>query len=131
MGFSLGSNIASYVATKCEVKALFLIGAFDSIASLAKSKLLDGGFFAKFDYSKILRYKFRTFEYVRNVKIPTYLFVSKSDEIAYLKNSRELKKSVNNLVYYKEFDDLTHKELLWDDEVVNKINEVMHERNAL
>ncbi len=131
LGFSLGSNIASYVATKHKAKALFLIGAFDSIASLAKSKLQGKAFFPLINYSKILRYKFRTSQYVQNIETATYLFVSKSDETTYIQNSRELKKSVKNLVYYKEFDDLTHKELLWNEEVTHKINEAMHETNAI
>jgi len=129
LGFSLGSNIASFVASKRDVDALFLVGAFDSIASLAKSKFVDRSFFPMINLSKIFRYKFPTKKYVQRVTTPTYLFVSKHDETTYIKNSRDLKKNVKNLIYYKEFDGLKHKELLWDEEVIMKIREVISDSN--
>ena len=113
LGFSIGSSIAAYVASKVPVKALFLIGAFSSIASLAKIKY-------KINFSYLLRYKFNTKEFLKNVHVPVYLFVSKKDEIAYIESARELKKIVKNL-HYKEFDNLSHKELLWNENVVQTI----------
>jgi len=118
LGFSIGSSVAAYVASKVDVKALFLVGAFDSITTLAKIKY-------KIDFSYLLRYKFNTKEFVKNVKAPTYLFVSKADEIAYVESARELKKNIKNLHYYKEFENLSHKELLWDSEVVATIKKGM------
>jgi len=126
LGFSLGSNIAAYVASQHEVKALFLIGAFDSIASLAKSKFVEKSFFPDIDLSKVFRYKFRTVDYVQEVRAPSYLFVSKDDEVTYIKNARNLQDKVKNLAYYKEFDGLSHQELLWSEVVTSKINEVIN-----
>lgn len=127
LGFSLGSNIAAYLASKQRAKALFLVGAFDSIASLAKSKFIDKGLFPMVDLSKVFRYKFPTGEYVQSVDADTYLFVSKSDETTYISNARELKNKVKNLKYYLELDKLSHKEILWDVQVIDKINEVMND----
>jgi len=125
LGFSIGTNIASFLASKMKVKALFLLGAFDSIASLAKSKFVDRSFFPMIDLSKIFRYQFKTVEYVKNIEADTYLFVSKNDTITYIENSRILKRSIKKLVYYKELENLSHKELLCFDEVVEKIREVV------
>ena len=120
LGFSLGSSVAAYVASKQKVSALFLIGAFDSIEQLLRNK------HAKISYlPKLLRYKFKTMQYMQNVTAYTYLFVSHDDELIPLKNARNLKKHIKNLVYYEEFDGLSHKELLWDPRVINKINEVI------
>lgn len=121
LGFSIGSSVASYIACKHKIKSLFLVGAFDSIVSLAKSK---------FKYSKLIkplfvRYKFETFKFVRDVNCDTYLFASKNDKITYIKNARNLKNSIKNLKYYIELDNLSHKEILWDSRVVYKINEVL------
>jgi hypothetical protein len=124
-GFSIGSNIAAFVASKMSVKALFLLGAFDSIASLAKSKFVDRSFIPMIDLSKIFRYKFRTIDYVKEVNADTYLFVSQHDETTYIQNSRELKEGVKNLVYYKELENLSHKELVCFDAVVEKVREVI------
>lgn len=115
-GFSLGSSIAAYVASQHKTQGLILVGAFDSIRSLAKSK-----FYPSF----IFRYKFATGESVRDVEAETYLFASVDDTITYIGSARELKKRIKNLVYYKELQNLTHKELLWDKVVTSKIREVL------
>ncbi|MBA1433164.1 MAG: alpha/beta hydrolase [Epsilonproteobacteria bacterium] len=114
LGFSIGSSVAAYVAANMSVKGLFLIGAFDSIGSLVQRKF-------GIKLSAMLRYKFNTKDFVQKVEAPTYLFVSKTDEIAYIENARILKKNVKNLKYYGEFDGLGHKELLWDARIVAKI----------
>ncbi|HIP13895.1 MAG TPA: alpha/beta hydrolase [Sulfurimonas autotrophica] len=120
LGFSLGSSVAAYVAAKHKVSALFLVGAFDSIEELLRHK------YAKISYmAKLLRYKFKTVEYVKNVDADTYLFVSRNDEIVSLQNARNLKKHIKNLVHYEEIDGVSHTELLWDPRVTNKINEVI------
>jgi pimeloyl-ACP methyl ester carboxylesterase len=120
LGFSLGSNIAAYVATKHKTEALFLVGAFDSMYDIAKERFAKLSFLLKF-----LRYKFPTSEYVQQVSAATYLFVSRDDETISLENARNLKKHIKNLVFYEELDGLLHKELLWDERVIKKINEVM------
>ncbi|HFB54027.1 MAG TPA: alpha/beta hydrolase [Sulfurimonas autotrophica] len=118
LGFSIGSSVAAYVASKMPVKGVFLIGAFDSIAALAKRKF---GVIP----SAVLRYKFSTEDFVQSIDAPIYLFASKTDEIAYIENARALKEKIKNLAYYVELDDLSHKELLWDKRVVTKIKEVV------
>jgi hypothetical protein len=127
LGYSIGSSVASYVASKEKVKALFLIGAFDSIASLAKSKFVDRGFVPMIDLSSVFRYKFRTGVYVSSIEAKTYLFVSRDDETTYIDNARALKEKVANLAFYLELDGLSHKEILWDERVTDKINEVIND----
>jgi len=127
LGYSIGSSVASYVASKEKVKALFLIGAFDSIASLAKSKFVDRGFVPMIDLSSVFRYKFRTGVYVSRIEAKTYLFVSRDDETTYIDNARALKEKVANLAFYLELEGLSHKEILWDERVTDKINEVIND----
>lgn len=116
LGFSLGSSVAAFIASKMEVRGLILVGAFDSIAALAR---------ARFKFARLLRFRFPTVEFVRNVAAPTYLFASITDETTYIQNARMLKESVKNLARYEEFDGLSHKEILWDERVVAKIREVL------
>ena len=125
LGYSLGSNIASHVASKKSSLGVFLVGSFDSIASLAKEKFVNRGSFPMINLSSIFRYKFRTREYVEQIDAQTYLFVSKSDETTYIQNARNLKEHIKNLAHYEELDNLSHKEILWDDKVINIINEVI------
>ncbi len=126
LGYSLGSSIAAFLAAKRQVKALFLVGAFDSIASLAKSKFVDRGYIPYINLAAVFRYKFRTGDFVSEVDSDTYLFVSVDDETTYIQNARDLKERVKNLEFYMELDGLNHKEILWDEKVTAKINEVLN-----
>jgi len=121
LGFSIGSSVATYVASKVNVKALFLIGAFDSIPALAARK-----FGIKFSF--LIRYRFPTQEYVQDISADTYLFVSRDDETTYIENARRLKHAIKNLAYYKEFEGLSHKDLLLDTRVVTKIKDIISEK---
>jgi len=118
LGFSIGSSVAAFIASKMEVNGVFLVGVFDSIAKLAKEK-----------YGRciswILRYKFDNTKLVKHIDAKTYVFVSRDDEITYINNSRNLKNYVKNLTLYRELDDLKHKELLWDKKVVEDIDKVL------
>ncbi len=118
LGFSLGSSIASYVASKISVLGLFLVGPFDSIPLLMKEKY-------GFNMRWLSRYKFDKIKLVKKVDAKTYIFASKKDEVTYIKNARNLKQHVKNLTLYKELEDLSHGELLFDKEVVKYINEVI------
>lgn len=125
LGYSLGSSVASYVASISTCRALFLVGAFDSIANVAKEKFVVRSFFPMIDLSNIFRYKFKNIQYVKKIDAPTYLFASKDDETTYIQNARNLRDNVKNLALYMELIDLSHKDILWNDTVVNKINEVI------
>ncbi len=125
LGFSLGSSVSAYVASRVKSLDLFLVGSFDSIASVAKEKFVTRGKFPMIDLSRVFRYKFDNKLHVQSVDAPTYLFVSVDDETTYVQNSRNLKLHVKNLEYYEELEGLTHKELLWDIHVTTKINKTI------
>lgn len=125
LGFSLGSSVAAFVASKKDVLGVFLVASFDSIASLAKEKFVKRGIFPMIDLSEIFRYKFNNRVHVQGIESKTYLFVSRHDETTYIQNSRNLRDNIKNLEFYEEFDDLNHKEILWYPDVVEKINGVM------
>jgi len=126
LGFSLGANIAALIAKEMRVKGVFLIGAFDSIGSLSKEK------YSKLCcIEKMIRYKFPTVEYVKKVDATTYLFASRDDETVYIKNTRNLMEAIKNLAEYVELDGLTHKELLWDKRVTDKINRIIDEKHNI
>ena len=116
-GFSLGSSIAAYIASKHHTKGLILVGAFDSIYSLARVKYRSLKFFS--------RYKFNTAAFVTQVEAPTYLFASRDDKTTPIKNALLLKDKIKNLEYFSELSHLTHKEILWDSRVTSKIKEIV------
>jgi len=118
LGFSLGANIATYLASKHPVQRLFLIGAFDSLAAVVKNKI---GFHLR------LRYTFDTLAYMKNVAAPTYLFASRSDEVIHIENTRTIKPFVRFLVHYEEFEAISHEKLLFEAKIVQRINKALHE----
>jgi pimeloyl-ACP methyl ester carboxylesterase len=118
LGFSLGSAVASYVASKMHVKGVFLISPFESIALFLKKKY---GYFLPW----LLRYKFNKAKFVKDIEAKTYIFASKHDEVIHVQNSINLKKHVKNLALYKELENISHDELLWDKKIVNEINKVI------
>jgi len=119
LGFSIGSIVASYIASKIHVAGVFLVGSFDNVNNLVKEKHGKS-------ISWLFNSKLDNIEHVKNIDAATYIFVSKDDETAYIKNARNLKNHVKNLAHYKELDNLSHKELLWAEDVINDINGVMH-----
>lgn len=119
LGFSIGSSVASFVASKIDILGLFLVGTYDSVPLLIKEKY-------GFHIPWILRFRFDKRKFVKDIDSKTYIFASKSDEVTYIQNVRNLKQHVKNLTIYKELEDVSHGELLWDEEVTNTINEAIH-----
>lgn len=113
-GFSLGSSVASYVASKESILGLFLLGPFDSISGLTRIKY-------GLNLSWILRYKFDNTSFVKDIQAETYIFASKADNITYIQSVQNLKKHVKNLVFYKEFEDLSHNQLLCNEDIIKKV----------
>ena len=114
MGFSLGSSVAAYVASEVESLGVFLIAPFDSISQLTKAKY-------GINLSPILRYRFDNRIFVSKIDAKTYIFCSKSDTTTYIDNTRNLKKYVKNLALFREYDALSHKDVLWNKDVLIEI----------
>ena len=89
IGRSLGTAVASFVASKIEVDKLLLITPFDSIADVAQSK------YPIFPIKLLVKHKFNGLEWLQNSKSKKInaLFV-KDDEILPLLNIERLKNSV-------------------------------------
>lgn len=124
LGYSIGSGVAAYVASKMSVSGVFLVAPFDSIALLVKEKY-------GVNVPWMLRYKFDKTEFVKDIDANTYVFASVDDEMTYIKNARNLKQHVKNLTLYKELKGLKHDELLFDEEVVRHISEVIKPKSLI
>ena len=119
MGFSLGSSVAAYVASKIKVENLFLFGGFDSVFNIIKYKL-------PWLPSFLIRYKFDTALHVSHVEVPTYLVSSKDDDIVPIKNAHNLKNSIKNLVEVEELSSYNHDEILFSQQSVNLVKRVLN-----
>ena len=124
LGFSLGTNFASFIATKHPIKSLFLVGAFDSLAGLVKNKI-------GLNLSLFFRYKFDTLAYIKTINVPIYLFSSKEDEVIHIKNVRILKENVKYLAHYEELDGVNHDNLMFHTDIVKKINRILDDTKTM
>lgn len=116
-GYSLGSSVAAFIGAQRRADRVVLVAAFDSVAELIKAKLPVPDF--------IIRHRFDTAAFVRNILSPLYLYVTEDDLVVPISHARNLKNNVKNLAEYKEFNGYSHAELLFSDELVAKLKEVL------
>jgi len=88
MGRSLGSGIASYVGSKRNVDGVILATPFYSIESLAKKQ------FPYLPVSKILKHKFLSSQYVKNISAPCLVIYGGRDNTVPPENTRRLIKNI-------------------------------------
>jgi hypothetical protein len=106
IGRSLGSGVATYLASKREVQGLILITPYDSIVSIAKKK------YPIFPINTLLKYKFQSVKYMPQVKTPVGLIEVKDDETVPVSHFNALKKTVLNLSLYVRLEGTTHGDVL-------------------
>ncbi len=84
IGRSLGTGVASYVASKRDITKLVLITPYDSIENIAKFR------YPIFPISFILEDKFDSVARVNTIKANTLVILAENDQIIPLKNSQKL-----------------------------------------
>jgi len=113
-GYSLGSSVAAYAASKLPAKRVYLVGAFCSVASLAKYRF---GFIPP-----LLRYRFSTCDYLKGCHGGVCLFSSKDDNLVAYASVLELIDSAKDTLECVEvYSGLNHVELLWEESLHRKI----------
>ncbi len=75
MGRSLGSGVASYVASQREIEKLVLVTPFDSILNVAKDAYM------LLPVSLLLKDKFESINYVQNINAKTLIVYGAKDEV--------------------------------------------------
>jgi len=100
IGRSIGTAVASYLASKYKFKGLVLITPFDNLISIAKQK------YPFIPVDLLLKYKFPEVEFLSKSNVPTIIIALKNDDVI-------PKKSLNNLL--KKIKSL--REIIWLDNV--------------
>ncbi|MET1257240.1 alpha/beta hydrolase [Aliikangiella maris] len=75
LGRSLGSGVATYLATQRNIEKLILITPFDSIENVAQEK------FPFFPVKFLLRDKYRSNERAKNIHKPVLIIAAEQDEV--------------------------------------------------
>lgn len=84
IGRSLGSSVATYVASKRDIEKLILVTPFDSLENIAKD------IFPIFPISLMLKDKFNSIDRVKSIKCKTLIITAKNDKIVAKKYSLNL-----------------------------------------
>jgi pimeloyl-ACP methyl ester carboxylesterase len=75
MGRSLGSSVASYLASQREVAGLILVTPFDSMENLAAN------YYSWFPVRWLLKHKFNTIDFIHEVSAPILVLAAADDEV--------------------------------------------------
>ena len=102
-GRSLGGTFATYVAAKNNPKQLILEATFSSMQDVISHKL------PFLPYSKILNFKFKTFELIEKVTVPTLIFHGKKDRLVSFKLAEKVVAHANKeFTKFVEIDEASH-----------------------
>ena len=106
VGRSLGTGVATYVASQRDIKGLILITPYDSIVSIGKKM------YPYFPIETLLKHKFESVKYMLDVKAKVGLIEVENDEVIPKYHFDKLKEKVSNLALHVELKDTTHGDVL-------------------
>ncbi len=121
LGYSLGSNIAVHTAVRRKPKYLILVAAFESVPALSRAKKLPVPDF-------VVKHRFATIKEIGNVDLPFFMYVTVDDGFVPIKQPRKLRDKAKEvwLMEYKEYHGYNHAQLLFSDEVIEKIAVILN-----
>ncbi len=106
IGRSLGTGVATYVASKRDIKGLILITPYDSIASIGQKM------YPYFPIKLLSNNKFESVKYMLDVKAPVGLIEVQNDTTIPKYHFDKLKEVVPNLALHVELINTTHGDVL-------------------
>ena len=114
MGYSLGSSVAAYAASRTRPQGLILVAPFYSLHALAKRTV-------PMLPEWMVRCRFDTARYLSDVDASVFIFASRDDTLVPIEQSRALEAKAHRLSLYKEYSGLDHDEILGSDVFVSDI----------
>jgi len=91
MGRSLGSGIATYVASQKKISKLVLVTPYDSIVNVAQKA------YPIYPAFLLLKDQYNAFQFVKNIATPTLVIIAKEDKIIPFKNTQNLINSFKDI----------------------------------
>ena len=119
-GRSIGSAFASYLAGKHTPSKLILETPFYSLKDVAKDVM------PLYPSKYLLRYNFENHSYLKDTKIPIYIFHGTDDEIVKYDSGKELFNSLSNdQAYFITIEGGHHNDLMSFDSYQSKMEEIL------
>jgi len=102
IGRSLGTAVATYVASKRQIKKLVLLTPFDSIVNIASQK------YPFLPIRTLVKHKFEEYKWIKDLNIPVNILLVKNDDVIPEKNTQNLLSNIKNLQKVIYIDNITH-----------------------
>jgi len=118
-GRSLGSTVATYVASKEPVQKLLLITPIDSIVNIAKSK------FPYLPIGLLLKHPFEADKWMQNVQAKVAVVLVEDENIVPQKNQEQLLKAIKNLTFKKVIKGVNHNNLYNFPQTIQTLQEAL------
>lgn len=111
VGFSIGSGVASYIATTRDVAGLVLVTPFDSIQAIAAKR------HPWAPVRTLLKHPFLSDQYIKGVAEPVAIIRASHDRVVPAAHTDALAQIVPNLVYDETIPDSTHGSIYDKEEI--------------
>lgn len=121
LGYSIGTGVATYVASERNVNGLILISPYDRALSLYN----DAANIFYGPMKLLAKYEFNSIQYAQNVKVSPLIITSYKDEIIKYKFSLNLANYFENVYKTIVLDDATHIDYFEKGEVLTNIYEYL------
>lgn len=121
MGFSLGTGVATYVASSYDVNGLILVAPYNNAKGLYNNvcNIFHG------PLEILIRNPFPSDQFAKKIIIPVLIIASEDDEVVPYRLSYQLKDSFSDNEFITT-EGLNHNELLDDKNVLNKIKQYLN-----
>lgn len=124
-GFSIGTGMATYVASQREVNGLILLAPYDNALNLYNDNV--NIFYGPIE--KIRKYRFESDKYAADVDVKPLIVASKSDEIINYKHSINLAEKFKDIEKFILLNDgVIHTEVINTKEVYEEVRKYLQER---
>ena len=122
MGYSIGTGVASYCASKNEASGLILVAPYDKALSLYNDAI--DSFHGSIQ--SLAKYSFDSATYSKSVKEPTLIFTSKADEVINYRHSLDLAGHFSELDDVVILQGVNHNGYFSQTQVLNGITEFLN-----
>lgn len=124
LGYSIGTGVATYVASQRDVNGLILVAPYDQALSLYNDTLnIFHG-----PLKLLAKYKFDSISYAPNVSVSPLIFTSYDDEVINYKFSLNLASYFNNIENTIILENVSHNAYFSQETVLNNIYNYLQER---
>ena len=106
MGRSLGTGVATYLASKRQVSHLVLITPYDSIRAIAKAK------YPYFPIDLLIRHPFESTQYTPKIQAEVRVVEVLGDRVVPNEHTANLLLTIPNLSLHVKIENITHGEVL-------------------